>query len=302
MMQTERPLIIGTRGSALALYQAYLVRDTIISEFQLPVEIEIIETSGDKHLNISLQSNTLSKGLFTKEIEERLQDGSIDFAVHSLKDLPVCLEEGFLLGAVLDRVAVEDVLLSDKPITHLDECKGWKIGTSSPRRVAQLKANFPHLEWSFEPIRGNVQTRIDKMKSGQYDAIIMAKAGIARLGLQDYVVYTFPVHQLLPAPGQAALAIEIHESNDVARRVALMLNNIEDRLCTDTERALLQCLGGGCALPFGCYCELQDGEVKGQAFYAQGDLHSGCSFTLPTNYSSGELKSLANHLKETLHP
>lgn len=283
---------IGTRGSDLALYQANLVKQEIENKLNLKAEIIVIKTTGDKNLNIALHSNTLSKGLFTKEIEEQLETGEIDFAVHSLKDLPVELDDGFLLGSVIDRVDVEDVIISNKKISNLRDCDNFKFGTSSPRRVAQLISACPNIKVNFEPIRGNVDTRINKMKAGAYDAIIMAKAGILRLGLEYEIAYTLPLDIMLPAPGQGAIGIETHKNNKIACEVAKRLESETIRRCTDAERLLLQNLGGGCALPFGCFCTPEKNKISGRAFYSSPDFSKSLKYTfsLPYDYSNSDIK------------
>lgn len=262
-------LIIGTRGSQLALWQAHEVARHLRCITEEEVEIKVISTRGDERLEIALHSHTLSKGLFTEELERELLSGEIDFAVHSLKDLPVEMAAGLTLGAVLERANPADVVIAHPSILSLDDLQGKHIGTSSPRRVGQLRAilgqNFRH-----SPIRGNVQTRIEKLRRGEYDAIIMAAAGIERLGLEQEIAFYLPLSTMVPAPGQAAIGVQCAASNAKALQLAEQINHPQSAFETWVERQMLLELGGGCALPFGAFCQkLTNEEVSLTIFYEE---------------------------------
>ncbi len=257
-------IIIGTRGSALALFQAEEVRRLLREAYpDLAIELSIIKTKGDKFLQMALDASG-DKGLFTKEIENELLSGNIDIAVHSLKDLPVVPAPKTELCAILPREDVNDVLLGGYTLQSLPQ--NAVVGTSSPRRVQQLKVLRPDLQC--RPIRGNVQTRIEKLKSGEYDAIVMAYAGLKRLNLQDEISYTFSIEDLVPAAGQAAIAVQMREGDSKTAKLLAKLHCTKTAFEVNTERQFLFNLGGGCAMPFGCYCKLlPDGLVQLRAFY-----------------------------------
>lgn len=260
-----KALRIGTRGSALALAQAAIVRDSLLaSNPQQPVELVVIETRGDRRLDLSLaQTDPLSKGLFTKELEVELYAGRIDLAVHSLKDLPVECPQAFQIGAVLPRECTEDVLLSLAGSALPDRAK---VGTSSPRRALQLAANHP--DWSFLEIRGNVPTRVRKLREeGKYDAIVLALAGLKRLGLVNDAGE--PGEQLngfhleiltwmLPAPGQGAIAVEVRRGDTKTLEAIAPLHCPETFACVTAERELLRAIGGGCHQALGALAQAVD--------------------------------------------
>ncbi len=241
-------LVIGSRGSQLALWQAHWIADRL-SELGRKTRLEIIKTSGDQIVDRSLAEVGKvagGKGVFTKEIEEALLDGRIDLAVHSLKDLPTEFPEGLALAAVPERANPEDVLVGKT----LDELgPGDIVGSGSPRRAAQLIARVPGIQ--VRGIRGNVETRLRKLDEGQYDAIVLARAGLERLGLAERITQVLASTDMAPAVGQGALGIEIREG-DVATLEALRpLEDAVTRACADAERSLLAALGGGCQSPLG---------------------------------------------------
>lgn len=255
-----KKLRLGTRGSSLALWQA----ETVAAELRqaipgLDIDIEIIKTQGDKILDVAL-SKIGDKGLFTKEIEKELLAGHIDLAVHSMKDLPVELEAGLCIGAVLKREDPRDVLLSNKGYQLADLPEGAVLGTSSLRRVAQLKAYRP--DFQMVDLRGNVETRIRKMKEQNLDGIILAWAGIKRLGFEELVTDFLPESIVLPAVGQGAIAIEIRKDDRAtAERVAL-INHKPTFSEVEAERVFLQMLQGGCQVPIGSRAEVQGDRVQ----------------------------------------
>jgi hydroxymethylbilane synthase len=250
-----KQIVIGTRGSQLALWQARWV-ERELNAAGIDTHIEIIKTTGDKITDVALAqlgAKAGLKGVFTKEIEEALLDGHIDLAVHSLKDLPVEFPPGLALAAVPERADPRDALAGKK----LKEIPpGAKVGTSSLRRAAQLRHLRPDLV--VENIRGNVDTRLRKLDEGQYDAIVLAAAGLQRLGLQDRIAEIIDSDVMCPAIGQGALAIEIRTDDEITRRLLTPLNHRDTQAAVGAERALLAALGGGCQVPLGGYAVVRD--------------------------------------------
>jgi hydroxymethylbilane synthase len=260
-------LRIGSRGSQLALWQAHHISDLLRARGH-EIELEIIKTTGDKITDVAL-AKVGTKGMFTKEIEEALAEGRVDLAVHSLKDLPTELPPGFELVAITTRVNPRDVFLSVQ-YDCLDSLpKGARVGTSSLRRQAQLKAFRPDLE--VYPLRGNVDTRVRKLEQGEYDAIILAAAGLTRLGKTQFVREYLPETFVCPAAGQGALGIEIREGDVATRKHLEFLNDSDSRAATICERALLNKLGGGCQVPIGAFAEVKDGVIHLTGVVARPD-------------------------------
>ncbi len=250
-------LRIGSRGSQLALWQANHI-STLLRERGHEVELEIIKTTGDKILDVAL-AQVGTKGMFTKEIEDALAEGRVDLAVHSLKDLPTELPPGFELVAITERVNPHDVFLSVQ-FDCLDALpKGAKVGTSSLRRQAQLKAFRPDLV--VHPLRGNVDTRVRKLEEGEYDGIILAAAGLTRLGKTQLIKEYLSEDFMCPAAGQGALGIEIREGDVEMREHLAFLNDADARAATICERTLLNKLGGGCQVPIGAFAQMKDGNL-----------------------------------------
>lgn len=263
----KRKIIIGTRGSKLALVQTHTVRDALLELYpDLEVEVKIIKTKGDRFLQLALDASG-DKGLFTKELETELLKGTIDLAVHSLKDLPVDPVAGTCIAAILPRERTEDVLLGKYTLETLPEQA--VVGTSSRRRAYQLRKLYPQLD--IRPIRGNVETRIAKMKAGEYDAIVMAHAGLLRLGLQEEISQVVDEQTIVPAPGQAAIAIHTRTEDTELHRLLGSLHHPQTALEVGAERKLLSSLGGGCALPLGCVCHIEGQEALLKVFYARED-------------------------------
>jgi len=258
---------IGSRGSQLALWQANHI-SALLRERRQDVEIEIIKTTGDKITDVAL-AKVGTKGMFTKEIEEALAEGRVDLAVHSLKDLPTELPPGFELVAVTTRVNPRDVFLSVKHESIKALPQGARVGTSSLRRQAQLKAVRPDLV--IHPLRGNVDTRVRKLEEGEYDAIILAAAGLTRLGKTQWVREVLPEDFMCPAAGQGALGIEIRQGDATAREELAFLNDPAARAATTCERALLKKLGGGCQVPIGAFAEVREGMLRLTAIVARPD-------------------------------
>jgi len=260
-------LRVGSRGSQLALWQANHI-SALLREQGHEVEIEIIKTTGDKITDVAL-AMVGTKGMFTKEIEEALADGRVDFAVHSLKDLPTELPPGFELVAITTRVNPRDVFLSVKYDSVKALPKGALVGTSSLRRQAQLKVSRPDLE--IHPLRGNVDTRVRKLEEGGYDAIILAAAGLTRLGKTQLVKEVLSEEFMCTAAGQGALGIEIRAGDEAMRKHLAFLDDADARAATTCERALLNKLGGGCQVPIGAFAEVHEGTLSLTAIVAQPD-------------------------------
>jgi hydroxymethylbilane synthase len=260
-------LRIGSRGSQLALWQANHI-SSLLRERGHEVEIEIIKTTGDKITDVSL-AQVGTKGMFTKEIEEALAEGRVDVAVHSLKDLPTELPPGFELVAITTRVDPRDVFLSVKYDSVSALPKGALVGTSSLRRQAQLKVARPDLV--IHALRGNVDTRVRKLEEGEYDAIILAAAGLTRLGKTQLVREVLSEEFMCPAAGQGALGIEIRAGDDEMRKHLAFLDDPAARATTTCERALLQRLGGGCQVPIGAFAEMREGSLHLTAIVARPD-------------------------------
>jgi len=260
-------LKIGSRGSQLALWQANHI-SALLREQGHEVEIEIIKTTGDKITDVAL-AQVGTKGMFTKEIEEALAEGRVDLAVHSLKDLPTELPPGFELVAITTRVNPRDVFLSVKYDSIAALPKGARVGTSSLRRQAQLKVARPDL--MIHALRGNVDTRVRKLEEGEYDAIILAAAGLTRLGKTQLVKEVLSEEFMCPAAGQGALGIEIRAGDEEMRRHLAFLDDPAARATTTCERALLNKLGGGCQVPIGAFAESRDGGLHLTAVVARAD-------------------------------
>jgi hydroxymethylbilane synthase len=244
-------LQIGSRGSQLALWQANHVAALLRAKGHT-VEIEVIKTTGDKIASVAL-AKVGTKGMFTKEIEDALHEKRVDLAVHSLKDVPTDLADEFELAAIMKREDPRDAFISVN-FSSLEELpRGAKVGTSSLRRQCQLKAMRPDLE--VFPVRGNVDTRLRKLESGEYDAIILAAAGVLRLGLEANVRSRISADVMCPAVGQGALAIEIRRGDQHTKTLLAFLNDADTQAAIDCERALLGSLGGGCQVPIGAYAE-----------------------------------------------
>jgi hydroxymethylbilane synthase len=260
-------LRIGSRGSQLALWQANHIAAMLRGNGH-QVEIEVIHTTGDKITDVAL-AKVGTKGMFTKEIEEALAEGRVDLAVHSLKDLPTEVADGFEIAAITRRENPRDVFLSQNVPAINELRQGARVGTSSLRRQAQLKAVRPDLE--IHPLRGNVDTRLRKLESGEYDGIILAAAGLYRLGRTELVKQVIPTEVMCPAAGQGALGIEIRAGDDGVRAQVAFLDNADARVTTSCERELLNALGGGCQVPIGALAEVRGETIHLDAVVARPD-------------------------------
>ncbi len=261
-------IVIATRGSALALWQAEYIKSRLVEKHNIDVELLILKTKGDIILDVPL-AKVGGKGLFVKEIEEALLDKRADIAVHSMKDVPMQLPEGLILGAIPEREVLSDLFLSDK-YKSLDELpKNAILGTSSLRRQAQVLALRPDLEIKF--LRGNVGTRLNKMVEGQYDAIILASAGIKRLGLLAKYQEELCPPQFLPAVGQGALGIEVRADDAKVLEMISFLNHEPTKICVEAERSFLRTLEGGCQVPIACIASLDNDNLTIEGLVAKPD-------------------------------
>lgn len=256
-------IVIGSRGSQLALWQARQVAARL-EQLGEQTRIEIVKTTGDKIADVPL-AQAGGKGLFTKEIEEALLAGVIDLAVHSLKDVPAELPAGLALAAFPEREDPRDALIGR---TLAELRPGDKVGTGSLRRAAQLHALKRGL--AIETLRGNVDTRLRKLDEGQYDAIVLAAAGLRRLGWESRITELLDPSVMCPAPGQGALAIETRDDG-AAQQVARKLDHAETRAAVTAERELLAVLEGGCQVPIGAYAHLEGSSIHLRAMVASPD-------------------------------
>ena len=244
-------LRLGSRGSQLALFQARLVAERILATGGPACEIVVIKTSGDRLQEAPL-SEIGGKRLFVKEIEDALLSGDIDLAVHSSKDMPALLPSGLVVGAVLEREDPRDALVlpvSSEPGAESPEPRVPRVGTGSVRRIAQLHTRFPGAE--FLNVRGNLDTRLRKLDAGEYDLLVLAAAGLRRLGFGARISVSVPVEECVPAPGQGIIAIEIRVDDEATRLAVARVNDDDASSALAAERALVMALGGGCQMPIG---------------------------------------------------
>ena len=253
-LPTRRALTIATRESRLALWQAEHVRDLLVARLGVAVNLLGMTTRGDQILDRTL-AKVGGKGLFVKELETALEQGDADLAVHSLKDVPMDLPKDFVLAAVLDREDPRDALVSPGYASLAELPQGARVGTSSLRRVAQLAAARPDLR--IEPLRGNLDTRLRKLDEGQYDAIVLAAAGLMRLGLAERIRTRFAVAQMLPAAGQGALGIEVRADDAELRQALAAMIHRPTWLAVHAERAVSRGLGGSCSMPLAAHAHWQ---------------------------------------------
>jgi hydroxymethylbilane synthase len=265
----RRALRIGSRGSRLALWQAEFIKGLIKSKFpETETEISIIRTTGDKILDSPL-SKIGGKGVFVKEIEEALLSDEIDIAVHSMKDLPTFLPKGLTIGAVAERHDPRDGLVSNGGVKFNDLPRGARVGTSSLRRQAQLLHLRPDLK--VVPIRGNVDTRLRKLKTEGLDSIVLALAGLERMGFQNEVTESFPVDVLVPAPGQGIIAVECRENDREVNGMLSEINHKDSWISASSERAFLREISGSCQVPVGCHAMVNQGKIRLLALIASPD-------------------------------
>ncbi len=253
-MAAERRLVIGTRGSKLAVWQAEYIRARIEGLTGLEVCLQIIHTTGDRVLDVPL-AKVGSKGLFTKEIEVELAADTIDVAVHSMKDVPTEVPEGLVIAAMPERVDPRDVLVSRGGLTLETLPQGARVGTSSLRRIAQLRAVRPDLE--IVDVRGNLDTRMRKAESGEVDAVVLAAAGLTRMGWADRISHYLPSAQMVPAVGQGAIGVQIRADDEFLLETCAQLNDPMTMTCVEAERVVMRLLEGGCQVPIGANARIE---------------------------------------------
>jgi hydroxymethylbilane synthase len=270
-MVQSKPLRIGTRGSPLALVQARMVRDrlaAVLAGATDAIELKIIRTTGDTIVDRPLAEEG-GKGLFTKEIEEALIRGDVDLAVHSAKDVPTFLPRGLMLAACLEREDPRDVFISKKAKTIQDLPQRAKVGTASLRRQAIMMRARPDLEVA--PLRGNVETRLRKLDDGEADAIILALAGLKRLGLDGRATRIMSAEEFLPAAGQGAIAIETREDDTATRALLARIDHADTSTAVAAERAFLAVLDGSCKTPIGAHAEIEGEALRFRGLIARPD-------------------------------
>ena len=298
-MNNPQSLVIASRESALAMWQAQHIQAQLQQLYpQCDVSILGMTTQGDQILDKTL-SKIGGKGLFVKELEAALQDGRADLAVHSIKDVPMVLPEGFALVAISERANPFDAFVSNHYARLEDLPKGAIVGTSSLRREAQLRARFPHL--TIQPLRGNVQTRLAKLDNGDYDAIILAAAGLERLELHNRIRGVLSPADSLPAAGQGALGIEIaaHRTDLIA--TLLPLNHAKTAACVTAERALARALGGSCQVPLAAYCTADDAgllTLHGLVAHPDGSVVLTSNAQAPAQYADALGRAVAKKLAD----
>ncbi|HUW51483.1 MAG TPA: hydroxymethylbilane synthase [Sulfuricella sp.] len=262
-------LTIASRESALAMWQARHVRQQLQLLYpQLEINILGMTTTGDQILDSPL-AKIGGKGLFVKELEQAMQDGRADIAVHSLKDVPMTLPEGFMLAAIGEREDPRDAFVSNRFKAMEELPPGSVVGTSSLRRQCQIQARFP--SFRIESLRGNVQTRLRKLDEGQYAAIILAAAGLKRLGLGERIASLLPAEQSLPAVGQGALGIECCAGRDDLVALLAPLNHSDTAACVTAERAMSRALAGSCQVPLGGFAEISADVLRLRGFVSSVD-------------------------------
>ena len=281
----QSPLRIGTRGSRLALAQASQVRDALAAR-DIASELVTVRTSGDRIQDRSLAALG-GKGLFTKELEDALLGNAIDLAVHSMKDVPVLLPEGLQIRAVLQREDARDAFVSHLAGSLAELPSGARIGTSSVRRQAQVSRARPDLE--IIPLRGNVDTRITKLDGGEFDAILLACAGLRRLGLEGRVTALMPLQTWLPALSQGAIGIETRRDDDWLYLLS-PLNHLPTAIALSCERAFQAALDGSCTTPIGGFASYSDGKLsfRGEVIAADGSGYADTAFNIVLDKSSEE--------------
>lgn len=298
-MNTPQKLTIASRESALAMWQAKHIQAQLQSLYpQCQIDILGMTTQGDRILDKTL-SKIGGKGLFIKELETALQENRADLAVHSIKDVPMDLPEGFVLVAIGERANPFDAFVSNQYRNLADLPKNAVVGTSSLRREAQIRARFPHLQ--VKPLRGNLQTRLAKLDNGEYDAIILAAAGLERLELHDRIREILSPVDSLPAAGQGALGIEIAAHRADLVEVLLPLNHAKTAACVTAERALARALGGSCQVPLAAYCTADDNGIltlNGLVAHPDGSVMLTAQAQAPAEYADALGRAVAKKLSD----
>ncbi|MDY4010951.1 MAG: hydroxymethylbilane synthase [Fusobacterium gastrosuis] len=267
----KKNIIIGSRGSILALAQAEKVQENLALVYpEYNFEIKVITTSGDKDLSSNWQNSDRSlKSFFTKEIEQELLDGQIDIAVHSMKDMPAISPKGLICGAIPEREDSRDVLVSKNNKFFPMLPKGAKVGTSSLRRAMNMKSVRPDLK--IKHLRGNIHTRLRKLEEEDYDAIILAAAGLKRVGLTDRITEYLAGNIFPPAPAQGALYIQCRENDEFIRKILKCIHDEKTAKIVEIEREFSKIFDGGCHTPMGCFSKIEGDNIEFYAMYSDGE-------------------------------
>jgi hydroxymethylbilane synthase len=267
--QAPARIVIATRESALALWQAHHIEARLAALYpETEIRLLGMTTEGDRRLGVSL-AKVGGKGLFVKELEAALEAGDADIAVHSMKDVPMTLPEGFTIAAIGAREDPRDALVSARCTSLAELPAGAVVGTSSLRRESQIRARYPGL--TIAPLRGNVQTRLRKLDAGEFDAIILAAAGLKRLGLESRIKALIPTEESIPAVGQGALGIECRTERDDMIAAIATLNDEASARCVRAERAMSRALAGSCNVPLGGYARIENNRIHMAGFVASPD-------------------------------
>jgi len=291
----RKELVIGTRGSKLALWQSEYIKARLEEVTGLPVSLKIIKTTGDKILDVPL-AKVGGKGLFTKELELELLAGTVDLCVHSMKDVPTGLPDGCIIAAMPERVDPRDAVVSGAGYDLTTLPQGAKLGTSSLRRRSQAVHLRPDLE--IIDVRGNLDTRMRKAENGELDAVLLASAGITRMGWANRITSYVPVTQMVPAVGQGAIGIEIREDDEFMLRILEQIGHPETMECVTAERVVMKSLDGGCQVPIGAYARYEEGTFTMDAMVGSVDgerivRHQMCG-------DAGEPEALGHAMVEVL--
>ncbi|MEX0959132.1 MAG: hydroxymethylbilane synthase [Burkholderiales bacterium] len=262
-------IVIATRESALALWQARHIESCLLALYPgMQTQLLGMTTEGDRKLDTSL-AKIGGKGLFIKELEQALADRRADIAVHSMKDVPMALPDGFAIAAITERGDPRDAFVSNAYRQLADLPPGSRVGTSSLRRESQLRARFPQLD--VQPLRGNVQTRLRKLDEGRYAAIILAAAGLQRLGLEPRITRLMEADESIPAVGQGALGIECRSDREDLLQALAPLNHADTQCCVEAERALSRALAGSCNVPIGGFADIEGATLRLRGFVGSPD-------------------------------
>lgn len=296
----KKKIVIGSRGSILALAQSEMIKKQLETNFpEIEFEIKKIVTSGDKDLVSNWNNSDKSlKSFFTKEIEVELLNGTIDLAVHSMKDMPIVSPEGLICGAVPDREDQRDVLISKSGKTLMELPEGAIVGTSSLRRTMNLKNLRPDL--SIKQLRGNIHTRLNKLKTEDYDAILLAAAGLKRVGLEGEITEYLDPKSFLPAPAQGVLHIQCRENDEKIRNILKSIHNEEIEKVVVIEREFSKIFDGGCHTPMGCYSEVEEDAINFYGVYFKGERGYTASITEKLSEGVKVAQKLAEIIKEKI--
>ena len=297
----KNKVVIGSRGSILALAQSKMIMGRLKNNFpEIDFEIKVIVTSGDKDLVSNWNNSDKSlKSFFTKEIEQELLDGTVDLAVHSMKDMPIISPPGLICGATPDREDNRDVIVSVSGKSLLELPEGAVVGTSSLRRTMGLKILRPDLQ--IKQLRGNIHTRLRKLDEGQYDAILLAAAGLKRVGLKDRITEELDYDLMMPAPAQGALHIQCRENDEYIKDILKSIHNSEIEEIVDIEREFSRIFDGGCHTPMGCTGEKADGKITLKGVYCHNEVMYKAEVTCEESKGKEIAHILADKIREKIN-